>query len=408
MTKLNQNILLFISQRFLHDFLLIAPVLIPFYQYNQLGGFAFYLSQAVYALTVFVMEVPSGYLADVIGRRKTLIIGAFLAPIGFVIYALSSSFPLFLTAEFIMAVGNSMRSGSDSALLYDSLKALSREDEYARVEGRGHQFARMSTGIASISGGLLAAVALRLPFYINILISLAIIPVTWAMTEPERKKASGENPLQNILRIAAQSLKNPDIRPFILYIGLIGSVSIISLWAYFLYYQSIGIPLALFGVLFAAFQFSGAFGARLSARMAEKFGPVRLLMGSLLIFPILVMTGLMRSPWLLILIMLHPFIWNLTIPVLLQQINLRTAAQVRATVLSLANMGVSFGYVLIGPVFGRLSDRMPLRFCFLFLSVLYLLFSLLLLAQIRRHWQARHKYGLAAADQNIQQDEMSD
>ncbi len=87
--------------------------------------------------------------------------------------------------------------------------------------------------------------------------------------------------------------------------------------------------------------------------------------------------------------MFHPFIWNLTIPVLLQQINLRSTSQVRATVLSLANMGVSFGYVLIGPVFGRLSDRLPLGYCFLFLSLIYLIFTLVLLSTIRRHWHLR-------------------
>ncbi|HNY91555.1 MAG TPA: hypothetical protein PKM23_08510, partial [bacterium] len=223
-----------------------------------------------------------------------------------------------------------------------------------------------------------------------ILIGLAIIPLAATMTEPERKKASGQNPLKNILHIAAESMKNPDIRPFILLLGLIGSVSVISLWAYFLFYQVVGIPIAFFGVLFAAFQFSGALGARFSAAAAAKAGTLRFLMVPLLIAPILLLVGLLRSPWLLPLIMFHPFIWNLTIPVLLQQINLRSTSQVRATVLSLANMGVSFGYVLIGPVFGRLSDRLPLGYCFLFLSLIYLIFTLVLLSTIRRHWHLRH------------------
>jgi len=390
MKQLKHNIPLFLWQRFLNDFLLIAPILIPFYQYNRLGAFAFYLSQATYALTVFVMEVPSGYLADVIGRRKTLIAGALLYPLGLTIYALGSSLPMFLAGEFVLAVGHSMRSGSDSAMLYDTLKKLTREGEYAGIEGRGNQFARIGTAIASVSGGLLATVSMRLPFWFNILIGLAIIPLAATMTEPERKKASGQNPLKNILHIAAESMKNPDIRPFILLLGLIGSVSVISLWAYFLFYQVVGIPIAFFGVLFAAFQFSGALGARFSAAAAAKAGTLRFLMVPLLIAPILLLVGLLRSPWLLPLIMFHPFIWNLTIPVLLQQINLRSASQVRATVLSLANMGVSFGYVLIGPVFGRLSDRLPLGYCFLFLSLIYLIFALVLLSTIRRHWHLRH------------------
>ncbi len=386
MNHLKRNINLFLWQRLFNDFLLIAPVLIPFYQYNHLGAFAFYLSQSTYALTVFIMEVPSGYLADVIGRRKTLVFGALLFPLGIALYALSSSLPMFLIAEFLLAVANSMRSGSDSAMLFDTLSALSRSNEYASVEGKGHQFARMGTGIASISGGVLASISLRLPFWANLIVGVATIPLAFALIEPDRLKARGERPLHDILSISKNSMKNPHIRPFILYIGLIGSTSIISLWAYFLYYQSLSIPLAFFGILFAAFQFSAAFGARYSSRLASKIGPFRVLQLSLLIFPILLLVGLIKSRFLLIAIMIHPFLWNTSIPVLLEQINQKTSAQVRATVLSLANMGVSFGYVLIGPFFGMLSDRLPLSLCMILLSLMFLLASGLLLYPIRLHW----------------------
>lgn len=386
MTHLKRNINLFLWQRFLHEFLLIAPILIPFYQYNRLGAFAFYLSQSAYALTVFIMEVPSGYLADVVGRRNTLRLGAFLYPFGFLFYAAGSSLALFLCAEIIMAVANSMRSGCDSALLYDSLSVLSRQDEYAAVEGKGHQFARTGTGIASIAGGLLASIALRLPFWSNFILALAAIPLALAFTEPTREKAQAERPLHNIILIAKNSLHDSSLRPFILYVGLIGSVSIISLWAYFLYYQALSIPLAYFGLLFAAFQFSAALAARFSASLVSSFGPDRILQLSVLIAPILLLIGLIRSPFMLIAIMIHPFLWNMTLPVLLEQINIKTVPQIRATVLSLANMGVSFGYVLIGPVFGQLSDRLPLQLCFTILAVLFLLGALILVYQIKQHW----------------------
>lgn len=386
MNPLKRNIRLFLWQRFFHDFLLLAPILIPFYQYNQLGAFAFYLSQSTYALTVFIMEVPSGYLADVIGRKKTLVYGAILFPLGILLYASSSSLPMFLAAECLMAVANSMRSGSDSALLFDTLSKCSRVRDYSSIEGKGHQFARLGTGIASISGGLLASVSLRLPFWLNVLAGLIVVPMVFALVEPERHRAPGEKPLQNILKISKDSLNNPEIRPFVLYTGLIGSVSIISLWAYFLYYQTLSIPLGLFGILFAAFQFSAALGARCSTLWASRIGPHRVLRLSLAISPILLLVGLIKSPVMLIPIMLHPMLWNAAIPVLLEQINKKTSSQVRATVLSLANMGVSFGYVLIGPVFGLLSDRLPLSLCLILLSLLFLAASLPLLHQTRLHW----------------------
>lgn len=387
MIRLQRNIRLFLWHRFFHDFLLIAPILIPFYQINHLGTFAFYLSQSTYALMVLIMEVPSGYLADVIGRRNTLIIGALLFPLGLLLYSMSSTLPWFLAAELVMAVANSMRSGSDSALLFDSLSALSQENRYLDLEGRGQQYARMGTGIASISGGLLAGLWLRLPFWINLLFSLVLIPLTLAMTEPPRRKADGHNPLRQIFRIAAQTMRNPDIRPFILYIAIIGCVSIISLWAYFLYYQRVGIPTAWFGILFAGFQFSAALGARLSSRMVKRIKPINLIICSLAISPIMVLVALIESPLLILLILIHPLLWNMSLPLLFEQINIRTNASIRATVLSLANMGVSLGYVLIGPVFGHFSDRISIVFCFLILAGFFLVSAAWLLIILNRIWR---------------------
>jgi MFS family permease len=387
MDGFQRNIKLFLWHRFFNDFLLIAPILIPFYQINHLGTFAFYLSQSTYALVVLIMEVPSGYLADVMGRRRTLIIGALLFPVGLLIYTLSSELVWFLVAEMVMAIANSMRSGSDSALLFDTLGTLKQGDRYVSLEGRGHQFARLGTGLASVTGGLLAGFWLRLPFWTNFLVALVLIPLTRALVEPPRLRADGHNPFRQILNIAGQTIRNPLIRPFILYISLLGCVSIIALWAYFLYYQQIGIPTVWFGLLFAGFQFSAALGARWSARLSQKFEPTTLIALSLAISPIMLAVALVRSPFLLLLIPLHPFLWNLCLPLLFEQINLRTSATIRATVLSLANMGVSLGYVVIGPVFGLLSDRISVGSCFVTLALFFFLSSLLLLWKIRTIWQ---------------------
>jgi MFS family permease len=52
------------------------PIVVPFYESNGLSMKDIMILQAVYSVAIVVLEVPSGYLADVIGRRKTLILGA--------------------------------------------------------------------------------------------------------------------------------------------------------------------------------------------------------------------------------------------------------------------------------------------------------------------------------------------
>ena len=68
------------------------PIVAFFYNDNGLNSYDIYLLQAVYSFSVALFEVPSGYMADIIGRRTSLIIGSFLGTIGFGVLAASSSF----------------------------------------------------------------------------------------------------------------------------------------------------------------------------------------------------------------------------------------------------------------------------------------------------------------------------
>ncbi|MBN2206408.1 MAG: MFS transporter, partial [Candidatus Aminicenantes bacterium] len=147
---------------------LIAPILIPFYVSNGLSATQVFTIQAAYALSVLAFEVPSGYLADVIGRRRTLILGAGLLPAGIAVYAFTSGFWPFVLAEVLIAIGNSMRSGSDSALIYDTLIGLGDEARYKMSEGKAFFYSRLASSLAAVLGGALAAASLRLPFYVNI------------------------------------------------------------------------------------------------------------------------------------------------------------------------------------------------------------------------------------------------
>jgi len=81
-----------------------------------------FILQSIYSISIVVFEIPSGYFADVIGRKKTILIGAWLGLIGYSIYSFTEGFWSFVFAEITLGIGQSMISGADSAMLYDSLK----------------------------------------------------------------------------------------------------------------------------------------------------------------------------------------------------------------------------------------------------------------------------------------------
>jgi MFS family permease len=163
MQNLKSNILKMYLFRFFSSFWLIVPVLIPYYKSAGLAATQVYLVQSIFLAVVFLLEIPSGYLADVIGRKKTLIIGTFFLPAGLLVYYFSSSLAGFIAAELMIAVSLSFWSGADSALIYDTLKQLKKQGDYKKIQGWAEMLTRVGDGLASVAGGFLALISLSRP-----------------------------------------------------------------------------------------------------------------------------------------------------------------------------------------------------------------------------------------------------
>ena len=384
-TLVSRNLWKILSLKFLGEFLPIAPVLILYYTDNGLNPTQIFTIQAIFHLAVLLLEVPSGYLADVIGRKKTLVFGSVFFPLGLALYAVGQSFTSFVCAEVLLAVSVSMRSGCDSAMVFDSLRQLGRQGEYKRFEGKCALVARTGTAVSSVAGGLLAAVFLRLPFLVNIASALIMPPVALSLAEPEREKRRSSNPMLDILRICRFCLKAPHIRPLVLFCGLLMACQLTGLWAYFLLYRDLGIGIGWFGILFAVFQLAGALGGSRAHAFSERFGARTALFLALLSPLFFIMLGLFPIVWLLPLIPANALLWNLAYPVLLERLNLAVGSDVRATVLSLAAMAGSVTFIIISPLFGRLVDVVSLSAAFVALGAFFLAAGTPLLAAIVRH-----------------------
>jgi MFS family permease len=375
MTNIRTNLWKIYAFKLLSEFWVIVPILIPYYESNSLNKTQIFTIQAAYALSILILEIPSGYLADIFGRKKALILGAFFMPVGISVYVFTHTFYSFLLAEFIIAFGNSMRSGCDSAIIYDTLIQLKEEDAYKKFEGRSFYYARMGTAVSSISGGLLALLSLRLPFYANMATSALMLPLAFSLIEPYRKKLETAKPMKDILKISRFSLVHPRLRLLILFGALIASTGTTGVWAYFLYYESVGIDIAYFGIIFALFQLSSAFGARQAHILEKKLGQKRSLYLPLLIAPSFILLGILKTALLIPLIFLNAFLWGSAYPLLLDQMNRLIKSEVRATALSVANMMGSLSFVIVSPLFGKLVDSYSLSSAFIIMGIYFVVYG---------------------------------
>lgn len=149
--------------------------------------------EAAYYLLVVLLEVPSGYFSDVVGRRVTLLISA-SAYVGanavFLVVGAFDGFSLLLLAQALRAVGSSFNSGTDASFHYDLLYSLNRADEYASREAVAARNAFLANALAALAGGLLGAIDLRLAFALSLLASAGSLAIVWCCAEPPKHAAT--------------------------------------------------------------------------------------------------------------------------------------------------------------------------------------------------------------------------
>lgn len=122
----------------------------------------------IIAFTVgFLAEVPSGALADSIGRRKTLILGGILLVIGTIVTAFSFNLLTLVIAQSVWFIGYAFYSGANEALVYDKLVTEKREDDWAKISARKNSLVVLITTISVLIGGFLYAAHYRLPFIVH-------------------------------------------------------------------------------------------------------------------------------------------------------------------------------------------------------------------------------------------------
>ena len=206
------------------------PIIVLFYEENGLNLQEIFLLKSIYSIVLVSLDIPTGYLADAWGRKNCLIAGCLVVFGGFVCYSFSSTFAAFFVAEILLGVGQSLVSGADSALLYDTTLHHQRENEYLKYEGKVTMIGNFSEAFAGIIGGLLATYSLRLPFYCQVGVAFVGIPAAFALREFYTKREI-ENPFRNILAIIRYSLiTNKTLCYDIMFSGIIGAATLTMAW----------------------------------------------------------------------------------------------------------------------------------------------------------------------------------
>lgn len=167
--------------------------------------------EALYYLFNVVLEVPSGYFSDRWGRRRTLILASASSALGALLFASGSTFGVFVLGQLAFAASFAFVSGTDTALLYDSLVAAGRAGlalgkgeptEVAAREAELQSAQLYALAFAALVGGLLAGFDLRLAYLATALAAAGAVLVARRLFEPPRCYAAP--PLRQLVDVGRQ------------------------------------------------------------------------------------------------------------------------------------------------------------------------------------------------------------
>ena len=305
-----RNIRLFIAFRVFFSSRFYYPIFAILFLDFGLTLEQFALLNLVWALTIVLLEIPSGALADTIGRKNLLVFAGvcMVLEIGLLCFVPMGNprllFYIFLANRVLSGSAEAAASGADEALAYDSLKKEGDPDDWGKVLVRQMGFrsvgfvVAMSLGAAVYDPGLLEHVAdwfgmsvtlnqnitLRFPLYLTLATAILTLFITLSMkrVEPEHsgEKAAGQkggDSLLKALKVTLEAGKWILKTPFALLIITAGMMfdHIIRVMTTLnsQYYRLIDLPESVFGLIGAGMALLGLVVPRLAQKLAENHSP---------------------------------------------------------------------------------------------------------------------------------------
>lgn len=340
----------------------IGAILIPFYKdWGGLKQVEIQTLQSVFLVTVLLMEIPTGFVADYFGRKISVALGPLLWVFGIIVYSLEPDIRFFIAGEIILAIGNALTSGADQAIIYDSLKALGRENEATKIITRGQSIKMLGMVFGNLIGAILAKhLQYNHIFVLTAITQFAAFAVALAYKEPPIENKSETKKWNKILTQGVTNVaRNKNLRILSFDLIYIATLSYFTIWLYQSKLEAIGAAIGVFGILSVVLPLNESvvhfFQNNIEKIVGGKRNYIRF---SIFLVSIgFILGGLLNNVYGVVVLILLAGGFGLTrMPYYITVINKQIASENRATSISTINLFKSLAIAIVNPFFGYTAD----------------------------------------------------
>jgi predicted MFS family arabinose efflux permease len=319
-------------------------------------------TEIIYAVTIILLEIPTGIIADKWNRKNMLVLSAILGCCEFLILVFATEFWHFALVVFLAGIARSVSSGSENALLYDSLLLNSQEQFFEKYLGRLNVCDFTSAIIAALSGSFLAN---RFGFEFNYWISfgsaLIALLVSFWLIEPNIKSDNNDEsiPIKEYIKSSLLFFKNNQAVFLVILTGMVTGAAINFIYEFWqLYLNELKIPVVYFGLFSALFMFLNLPGNMLVESMKRRFNYRTLLLGVTAIFTAgFIYISTVHDYSSLFAISLIFLVSGVIDPLATGYLHHRIDSTMRATMDSFQSLGLNVVTMITGLGFGFFSSR---------------------------------------------------
>lgn len=392
--KLKQNIKIGYIYNFFLQLNITSAIWVLYLAFKGMSLIEIGILESIFHITGLILEIPSGAIADLYGRKFSVVVGRVLNLISCILLITANTFLEFSISFILNSAALNLNSGAAEALIYDSLKELGEEEKYKKIWGQTAFVMSISQGIAILLGGILADVNFLYAYVFGAIIQTIALLVSLKFVEPtsNRKpninniKQQKENIFINQLKMSIDVLK---CRKIILYIimfsALLGSLQTTVFFYSQKFFSDLGYTKTVIAIICFVGSILEAFSSKYAYKIENRFEIRGILIG-LSTISIVALTGLAFVAELSIAFyLLTNLSGGLAFTILSDYINGRIPSESRATILSFESLWFSIFMIGIFPMFGFIAENIGLTLTFGVIALIYIPAIIFLIVKLKKH-----------------------
>jgi predicted MFS family arabinose efflux permease len=382
MNKISKNIQIDYLYRFLSSFDITSAIWVLYLGFNGMSLVEIGLLEGIFHITGLISEVPTGVIADLLGRKKTIVISRLFSLISAILMLFSSTFLGFAVSFIFSALSYNLQSGSEEALVYDSLKILNREDEYLTINGRLNLIIEVSSALAVFIGGFLSKNDFKLSYIAAVLVSLCAFSVALRFKEAEDlKEESKENKKIDVKKHFVECVRilksNKRILNYLTFFSCIYAFSATTYFYNQQYLSDNGYSRPAISIILLINGLISSLGAVLSSKIYKRYKIKAIASIPVFLSIFIFIIGYSKENFILLTLWIINFFTAILQPISSNLINSMIKSEQRATILSLESMFYSLSMIILFPISGCIGDLFSLETSFRLLGIISLLLSLI-------------------------------